>query len=257
MSLKQLTKSKAAKFGTFLMEFATPGIGHILKAAGCDFVLVDMEHSGIGLEAIKSLLRYLEAAELPAIIGLPTREPFHISRVLDVGAEGVMSPMVTSAKDVREAVRLAKFPPQGERAVSIQVGHDRYAPSPVREMLANTNERTVYFAKIENAAAVEDIEQIVAVEHLDGLWLGHYDLSASLGIAGQFDNTTFKKAVSRVVATCLARNLSLGRIVSSVEEGQSLYEEGFDFLSYSGDAWILRDSLATAVRSMRENCAAK
>ena len=162
MTLKQLTKSRGAKFGTFLLEFATPGIGHILKAAGCDFVLVDMEHSGIGLETIKSLVRYLEAADLPAIIGLPTREPLYLSRVLDIAPEGVMSPMVASAEDVREAVRLAKFPPQGQRAVSIQVGHDRYAPLPVKEMLASANQRTVYFAKIECVAAVEDVEQIAA-----------------------------------------------------------------------------------------------
>ena len=183
MTLKQLTKTRAAKFGTFLLEFATPGIGHILKAAGCDFVLVDMEHSGLGLDALKKTLRYLEAAGLPAIIGMPTKEPHYVSRALDLGAEGVMSPMVSSAHDVRESLNKVKFPPHGQRAVSIQVGHDRYAPSPVAPMLASSNQRTVYFAKIECAAAVEDVEQIAAIEGVDGLWLGHYDLSASLGFA--------------------------------------------------------------------------
>ena len=122
-------------------------------------------------------------------------------------------------------------------------------------MLASSNQRTVYFAKIECAAAVEDVEQIAAIEGVDGLWLGHYDLSASLGAPGQFDSRPFTQAVDRIIAACQLHNLSLGRIVSSVAEGRALYEVGFDFLAYSGDAWILRDSLAKAILAMRENCA--
>ena len=74
------------KLGTFLVEFATPGIGYILKQAGCDFVLFDLEHSGITLDQLKSALRYLEAADLPAIVGLPSKDPYQVSLSLDMGA---------------------------------------------------------------------------------------------------------------------------------------------------------------------------
>ena len=87
-----------AKLGHFIVEFATPGIGHILKSAGCDFVLFDLEHSGFGFETVKSAMRYFEAADLPAIVRVPSREYHHIARAMDMGAEGLMLPMVGNAE---------------------------------------------------------------------------------------------------------------------------------------------------------------
>ena len=159
--------------------------------------------------------------------------------------------MVATADETREMVRHVKFPPDGERAVSIQVGHDRYTPSPVQEMLADTNARTVFFAKVETATAIDNIDEIAAVPGVDGLWIGHYDLSASLGIPGEFDNPLFTNAIDRVIAACRANDLALGRIVTSVDEGKSLIDAGFDFIAYSGDGWIMRDALRAAIVGMR------
>src|SRR4051812_50154746 len=94
--LKDLARQRDLKVGSFVVEFATPGIGHILKSAGCDFVLFDLEHSGFGFETVKSCLRYFEAADLPAIVRVPSREYHHIARAMDMGAEGLMLPMVGS-----------------------------------------------------------------------------------------------------------------------------------------------------------------
>src|ERR687896_1830972 len=98
--LKDMAGDRAPKFGHFIVEFATPGIGHILKSADCDFVLFDMEHSGFSMETVKSALRYFEAAELPAIVRVPSREYHHIARAMDMGAEGLMLPMVGSVAEV-------------------------------------------------------------------------------------------------------------------------------------------------------------
>src|SRR5437660_3399139 len=92
--LKDFAGTKDAKYGHFIVEFATPGIGHILKGAGCDFVLFDMEHSGFGFETVKQALRYFDAAALPAIVRVPSKAYDHMARVADMGAEGVMVPMV-------------------------------------------------------------------------------------------------------------------------------------------------------------------
>src|SRR6516164_6823688 len=83
--LKDFAGSKSPKFGHFIVEFATPGIGHILKSAGCEYVLFDLEHSGFSFETVKSAMRYFEAADLPAIVRVPSKEYHHIARVLDVG----------------------------------------------------------------------------------------------------------------------------------------------------------------------------
>ena len=95
--LKEMAGNRDLKLGHFLVEFATPGIGQILKAAGCDFALFDMEHSGFGYETVKSVLRYMQAADLPTIVRVPSKEYHHIARAADMGAEGIMLPMVGSA----------------------------------------------------------------------------------------------------------------------------------------------------------------
>src|SRR5581483_7670074 len=98
-SLKEMAGGKEPKFGHFIVEFATPGIGHILKSAGCDFVVFDLEHSGFGFETVKSAIRYFEAADLPVIVRAPSKEYHHIARAMDMGAEGLMLPMVSGAKE--------------------------------------------------------------------------------------------------------------------------------------------------------------
>jgi 2-dehydro-3-deoxyglucarate aldolase/4-hydroxy-2-oxoheptanedioate aldolase len=226
MSLREMMKPGEAKFGTFVVEFATPGIGYILKNAGCDYAFLDLEHSGFSIESLKSVLRYTEAAGLPSIIGLPSKDPHAISRVLDMGAEGVI------------AVARMKYAPHGARAVSAGVAHDRWGTRPLSETLAAANERVVYFVKVETARGVEAVEDIVAVDGVDGLWIGHGDLSVSLGHPGEFDHPDFLAASDRVIAAC-------------VEEGLALCRAGFTFIGYSADAWILRDGLGRAIADMR------
>ena len=107
-SLSKLCRTRDYKFGHFIVEFATPGIGHILKNAGCDFVLFDTEHSGFGFETIKNSIRYFEAADLPAIIRVPSKAYDHMARAADMGAEGIMVPMVDTPEEARELVANAK-----------------------------------------------------------------------------------------------------------------------------------------------------
>src|ERR1700746_504654 len=106
--LKDFAGSKSPKFGHFVVEFATPGIGHIMKSAGCDFVLLDMEHSGFGFETVKSMLGYMAAAQLAPIVPSPPKDYHHIARACDMGAEGVMLPMVGSAEEAKAILNAIK-----------------------------------------------------------------------------------------------------------------------------------------------------
>lgn len=253
-SLKQLLADPAPKFGTFLVEFATPGIGYILKNAGCDFVLLDMEHSGFGVDQVKVLLRYLEAADLPAIVGMPSKDPLTISRVLDMGAPGIMSPMVESLAEAEAAVARMKYAPTGARAVSHGVAHDRWALAPLAQTMAAADDHVVYFAKIETVSGVEQVEAIAACDGVDGLWIGHGDLTASLGVPGDYDAPAFRAASERVVAAAQANRKPVGRLVGTVDEGAALHAAGFSFVGYSGDAWILQQSLGQAITALRQRC---
>jgi 2-keto-3-deoxy-L-rhamnonate aldolase RhmA len=255
--LKAMTQTKSPKFGHFIVEFATPGIGHIMKSAGCDFTLFDLEHSGFGFETVKSALRYFEAADLPAIVRVPSREYHHIARAMDMGAEGLMLPMVGNVDEVRHIVNSMKYHPQGRRGVALQVAHDRYRPGAVADKFVAANDRTTLFCQIETAEGVENAEKMAAIEGVDCLWVGHFDLSVSLGIPGQFDHKDFKRAIERTIAATKKHKKALGRLVPSVELGIDIYKQGFDFVCYSGDVWLLHAAIEDGIKKLRAGCGKK
>jgi 2-keto-3-deoxy-L-rhamnonate aldolase RhmA len=255
--LKAMAGTKAPKLGHFIVEFATPGIGHILKSAGCDFVLFDLEHSGFGFETVKSAMRYFEAAALPAIVRVPSREYHHIARAVDMGAEGLMLPMVGNVEEVGHIVNSMKYHPVGKRGVALQVAHDRYRPGTVADKFVAANQRTTLFCQIETAEGVENAEKIAAIDGVDCLWVGHFDLSVSLGIPGEFDHPKFQKAIETTIAATKKHRKALGRLVPTVEQGIDIYSQGFDFVCYSGDVWVLHAALAEAITKLRAGCKTK
>jgi 2-keto-3-deoxy-L-rhamnonate aldolase RhmA len=255
--LKAMTRSRNLKIGHFIVEFATPGIGHIMKSAGCEFALFDLEHSGFGFETVKSAIRYLEAGEVSAIVRVPSKEYHHIARACDMGAEGLMVPMVGTAAEAQAIVDCLKYYPSGKRGVALQVAHDRYRVGAVAQKLAHANETTTLFCQIETAEGVANADAIAAIEHVDCLWVGHFDLSVSLGIPGQFDHKDFRKAIDKVITATSKRKKALGRLVPTVEQGVNFFSQGFDFICYSGDVWVLHNALAEAISALRAKCKSK
>ena len=249
--LKAMTQTKKLKVGHFIVEFATPGIGHIMKSAGCDFVLFDMEHSGFSVETVKSSIRYMQAADLPTIVRVPSRDYHHIARICDMGAEGIMLPMVGTAAEARRIIDAIKYHPEGMRGVALQVAHDDYRPGAVKDKFIAANQRTTVFMQIETSEGVENAAEIAALPGVDCLWVGHFDLSVSLGIPGEFDNPKFQKAIDHVIAAARKHHKSLGRLVPTVELGLEIHAQGFDFVCYSGDVWVLHNALAEAVGKLK------
>lgn len=254
-TMKQLAQSRDLKLGHFIVEFATPGIGQILKGAGCDFALFDTEHSGFGFETIKSVLRYMQAADLPTIVRVPSKEYHHIARAADMGAEGIMLPMVGSPEEAGQILDCMKYVPAGQRGVALAIAHDRYLPGPTLEKLAEANRRTTLFAQIETREGVENAERMAALDGVDCLWIGHFDLSCSLGIPGQFEHKDFTDAVKTVVKAAQKHNKALGRLVPTVDEGVALNQAGFDFICYSGDVWALQSAVSAALTEIRTRTA--
>jgi len=256
-TLRSQCHSRSAKYGHFIVEFATPGIGHILKNAGCDFVLFDMEHSGFSLETVKQAVRYFDAAALPTIVRAPSKAYDHMARVADMGAEGVMVPMVDTADEARALVANIKYPPVGRRGVALGVAHDAYASAGVvADRLTAANERICLFAQIETESGVKNVDAIAAVEGVDCLWVGHFDLSASLGVPGQFEHKRFLKAIDDVAAACRKHNKALGRLVPDAATGVDYAARGFDYLCWSGDVWALQAAIRGGIDAMRAGIAA-
>ena len=249
--LRDLVESRRPKFGTLVAEFATPGIGHIVAGAGADFLFLDMEHSGFSIETVKAVVRYTEAARLPMIVRVPGKDYHLMARAADIGAEGIMVPMVGTAEEAALAIRNIRYTPAGHRGVGLALAHDNYREGPVLPKLAGLNTRMVFVALIETAAGVENIDEIAALEGLDLLWLGHFDLSCSMGIPGEFDHPHFKAAVEQIVAASKRHGKPLGRLVSDPAAGAAEIARGFDWICYSGDAWLLQAGLRAGIAEIR------
>ena len=254
ITLNQMTKNRRPKIGTMVVEFDSPGLGKILKAAGLDFAFLDMEHSGFDFGSLKRSLAYMDAADLPALVRVPSNKYDHIARALDIGAEGIMVPMVGSADEARHIVNCMKYPPAGGRGVALQISHDRFAPGPVPKKLRDANRKTTFFALIETEEGAENADKIAGLRGVDCLWIGHFDLTCSLGIPGDFAHPKFRKATARIVAAAKKHNKSLARLVPDVKTGVALYKQGFDIICYSGDVWVLFEGMRAGVSALRAKC---
>jgi len=169
-----------------------------------------------------------------------------------MGAEGVMLPLVGTPAQAQAAVAALKYPPLGRRGVALGIAHDNYRPGRApAEALAAANERTTLLLMIETAEGVENVEAIAALEGVDALWLGHFDLSASLGIPGEFDHPAFREATRRVCAAAQRHGKGLGRLVTGAAEAQRAIDDGFRLIAWGGDAWLMQQALAEGVAGLR------
>lgn len=237
--------------GHLVMEFATPGIGHILAAAGAEFCFLDMEHSGFDYGTLKSALRFLEAARLPSIVRVPSGAYHHVARALDLGAEGIVVPMVSTAEEAAALVRHARYAPAGERGCAFGIAHDRYRGGVPAELMGAANARTVTIALVETAAGARNADAIAATPGLDVVWVGHFDLSASLGVPGDFACSTFRDAMEAICAAAKHHGKTLGRLVATPAEADEAVRDGFRLIAYGGDALLLRRALAEGVNHIR------
>ena len=238
--------------GTMLFEFNTTGMARILATTGVDFAMIDLEHTGWSLETVRMLTATAVATDFAPLVRVPASDYHLIARTLDVGAMGVMVPMVETVEQARAIVQATKYPPVGRRGSAFGIAHDDYQSSDVPETMASANREGLVIAMIETRRGVENVEQIAAVEGIDVLWLGHFDLTASLGIAGQFDHPEYQRSVDRIVAAAQAEGKASGFMFKSVEEGQAMLARGFRCLAYWGDLWIYQQALGQGVAAVRQ-----
>ena len=250
-NFRDLTENRDLKLGTYIGEFATPGIGRILKAAGCEFAFVDMEHSGFSFETAKAVLRNLHDVGVATLLRPPSHAYHHLARACDVGAQGVIPPMLETAEQAQACIDSIYYPPLGKRGCAFGIAHDDYENASVLEAMYAANKKIVFSGLLETAKGVENCEEIAALDGVDCLWIGHFDLSASLGVPGQFENPLFTEAVDTILAAAQKNELSVGRLVASSEEGAKLHREGCDLICYSGDIWLLGQGLASGFASVR------
>jgi 2-keto-3-deoxy-L-rhamnonate aldolase RhmA len=225
--------------GAMVFEFFSPGVSQILAQAGAEFALFDMEHTGLGLETLKSLVASCRGLPIRPMVRVPRGEYHFLARALDVGAEGVMVPMVESASQARAIAEATHYPPQGRRGAAFGFAHDHYVTGDVGTTMRNADARNLVIAQIETERGLDAVEEIAAVEGIDVLWLGHFDLTNFLGIPGQFDHPKYLEAVERIVAAGRRHKKALGFMASHENWARRYNQLGFNVIAAGTDQAIL------------------
>ena len=238
-------------YGTMAFEFFTPGLMAALQATGADFVLLDAEHSGVGIETIKAQVAASRGLDIVPMARVPGCHYHLIAPVLDAGAMGIMVPMVETPEQARQIASWCRYPPTGVRGSAFGMAHDDYAAGDVVAKMRTANERTLVIALVETARGIENIDAIMAVDGIDIGWLGHFDLTASMGIPGQFEHPDFLRAIEALVAACARNRKPAGFLAGSVEMARAWREKGFRAIAYNTDIGLLQDSLRGALERLR------
>lgn len=254
--VKQTLSAGGVSMGVMCLEFATPGIGPLSAAAGAEFAVFDMEHNGWGLETIRMLNMTSRATGFVPIVRVPTTDYHFIAHALDVGAMGLVVPLVSTPEQARRIVDAALYPPRGRRGTAFALSHDDYLGGDLLDKMQHLNENLLVIAQIETAEGLANVDAIAGIDGIDGLWIGQFDLTTSMGIPGQFDHPRFVDATRRVLDACHKHKKVATLAVLDPEELARGPANGFRMLVYAADVWIYQQALRHCFRRVRETLGA-
>jgi len=247
-SLRKRWRDGDVIFGQMVLELFTSGIGPMLAAVGMEFVIYDMEHGRCDIALLAEMIASCRGSSIVPMARVPDMNFQPLSRVLDIGARGVMVPRVETRAQAEEIVAQLKYAPLGRRGVAMGVAHDLYRAGGA-EFFQQANEDTIVILLLETAKAFENLDDIVSVPGVDVAWVGHYDLTVSMGIPAQFDHPLFLGAMDALVAACRRHGVAPGFLPATAESAAHWIGKGFRALSLGSDIGAFQNS----VRSFRQS----
>jgi 4-hydroxy-2-oxoheptanedioate aldolase len=215
----------------------------IAAYTGYHFVMLDHEHSPASLENAVQCINAAQGSGAEVWVRVPANDQAYIKRILDSGADGVMCPMVNSAEDARQLVSYCRFPPDGVRGVAPNLCRHTVYGINRDSYMANYERNVSIMAQIETRDAVENINAIVATEGLELFFIGPFDLSADLGVAGKFDHPDMIAAVSKVEAAVRKAGKFLATILLPGQSVSDLRARGYSFIIAGSDVALMRGAL--------------
>jgi 2-keto-3-deoxy-L-rhamnonate aldolase RhmA len=250
-AVKRRLRAGGVSLGTMVFEFMSPGLPRLLAATGAEFAVFDTEHTWFSSEQIAHLIASARATDLLPLVRCANLDYPLISRPMDMGAAGIMVPRVETRAQVEAIVRAIKYPPVGLRGVATGIAHDDYTGGDVGEKLRSANDESLVIVQVETALAIDNLEEMLAVPGVDVAWVGHFDLTVSMGIPGQFDHPRFQAAMDRVVEVSARHNVAPGLMQADVESVQHWIGRGFRAIAFSGDLWLLQGALRSGLAAVR------
>jgi 2-dehydro-3-deoxyglucarate aldolase len=253
MNIKQQLANKQLCIGSWVNS-ASPIVAELMSSAGFDFLTVDAEHSAVDLARTQVLFQAIKSGNpgCVPIVRLAGNIYSETKRYMDAGAVGVIAPFINTAEQARELVRAVKYPPEGMRGVGFCRANGYGAR--LDEDVAASNSESFICVQIEHVRAVENINEILAVPGIDAVFIGPYDLSASMGITGQFDHPDYEAATQTVLKACQSHAVTPGIHVvqPDVSDVEKRYREGYRFIAYSLDITMLLTSCRKGLEEIQK-----
>jgi 2-keto-3-deoxy-L-rhamnonate aldolase RhmA len=227
-------------------------IATIAKTAGFDSIYVDLEHNAFSMDATGQICMAAMNIGIASFVRVPSNSPEWISRVLDAGALGVIAPHVESPDEARRVVAAAKYPPLGQRSVAGALPHLQYRSFKAEEMCPAMNQATIVMVQFETAAAVERADEIMAVEGVDMVMIGTNDLTADMGIPGQYDHPRVRAAYEQTIAACRkhGKHAGVGGLASRGDLVAAFVKMGARYVSSGNDLSFLLEICRSKAREI-------
>jgi 2-keto-3-deoxy-L-rhamnonate aldolase RhmA len=250
--LKARLAEGGSAFGTMACEFFSPGLAQICREAGAEFLLLDMEHSGAGIDVMKQQLAFCRGLDLVPLVRVPAAEYHFVARLLDAGAMGIMVPMVETAEQAAFIVGCTRYPPDGRRGAGFGIAaHDDYSGGDVSAKIALTHQRTLVICQIENAVGLANVDAIAATPGVDVVWLGHFDLTNFLGIPAEFGHPRYQAAVDEILAACRRHGKTAGFMAGDQDWARDYRDRGFRIIAYGIDVLLLKGALSAGLAALK------
>lgn len=247
-NLKARLKAGELLYGT-LLTFGATEVADILAGAGFDWLFVDAEHGALDPRDVLMILQTV-GGRVPCLVRVPILDEAWIKRALDAGADGVIVPQVSTADQAERAVRYAHFAPRGTRGLGTSRAN-RYGNS-MAGVLDRAREQTVVVVQAESGEAIKNIESIARVSGLDAVFVGPFDLSASLGRPGEVDHPEMRKAINRVSEACRGAGVRTGIFALGAAGLKNRPAEGFTLLAAGVDSRLLGGAVESLVQELRK-----
>lgn len=234
-------------FGT-MVTLPCSATAEILAHVGFDWLFIDGEHGPLDMTDIMSILQVV-GDRAAGIVRVPTLDEASIKRVLDIGAAGVIVPQVNTVEQAEDAVRFARYAPEGERGVGLGRAHG-YGMR-FEEYLKTANEQITVIVQAEHATAVENIDAIAKVPGVDAVLLGPYDLSASLGKMGMIHDPVVTGAIDRITSACRSAGVPTGYFGATAKTVQPYIEQGHTLIVASVDTLLIGGAATALLEELR------
>lgn len=232
--IKSLLKQGKPTAGAWL-QMTSPFSAEIMARAGFDWLIVDMEHAPGDFLNLASQLQAIGGTDCVPFVRAPWNDPVAIKRILDTGVLGVLIPYVNSAEEAKNAVAACKYPPEGIRGLA---GSPRaaYFGQNSMDYLKDANEEILVILAVETGEAIANLDEILAVDGLDGIFIGPMDLATSMGYFGDPSHPEVQQAIATVEEKTLKAGKYLGTVGGSWEQARKKYDKGYQLLMLMSDS---------------------